>query len=405
MIDGTVAILWDESYLWGLMVHRAMTALGLPHRFIMAQEIAQGVLLRKRPAALVVPGGSARRKSQRLGRSGLAAIREYVGSGGFYLGFCGGAGLALSASEPIESIGLCPWHRMTFPERVYHLISGHLLADTARGTLALPVWWPGRFAEAAGDNIRVLARYISPGADLWLADLPWANVPREALLHWQQVNQMDASLNLASGQPLVISGTFGKGQYLLSYAHLETPASPDANSWLAYILGERTHLPVTSLTIPPWHLPHAVVRDTRYWSSLTQWCKVLARAMELGFFFERTTWLRGWRRGTPGMACNHLLACLDAMAIIFRSMGCNQDLMLEKMDMPLMEFYRQAELSFWNIRLGTTLAHEESGNEQNFEQNKIFGHPMLGGGQIQHLLHNLEDLIYSQQNSLCWSME
>ena len=66
-----VCILWDASHIWGLMVWRALCALGLPCRLVKGQDIANGALFRKpcpqgtpgkeRGAAplLLVPGGNA----------------------------------------------------------------------------------------------------------------------------------------------------------------------------------------------------------------------------------------------------------------------------------------------------------------------------------------------------------
>ena len=104
-----VCILWDASHIWGLMVWRALCALGLPCRLVKGQDIANGALFRKpcpqgtpgkeRGAAplLLVPGGNARLKARALGEKGRQAVRDYLAEGGRYLGFCGGAGLALGA--------------------------------------------------------------------------------------------------------------------------------------------------------------------------------------------------------------------------------------------------------------------------------------------------------------------
>ena len=77
-----VCILWDASHIWGLMVWRALCALGLPCRLVKGQDIANGALFRKpcpqgtpdkaQGAAplLLVPGGNARLKARALGEKG-----------------------------------------------------------------------------------------------------------------------------------------------------------------------------------------------------------------------------------------------------------------------------------------------------------------------------------------------
>lgn len=422
MNDGTVAILWDASHLWGLMAHRAMSALGVPHSFIMAQEIAQGALFRKRPAILLVPGGSARQKALALGVKGIAAVQEWTSVGGFYLGFCGGAGLALSTGAEdgqgsdagqIHGLGLCPWHRKVFRDRIYHLISGHVLARTTEGPMSLPVWWPGRFEEGDG-AVDVLARYEAPGADLWLADLPLASVPMDILRQWHDLGRVDASQVIKTGQPLVISGDYGQGGYVLSYAHLETPDSPEANGWLARIIAQKSCLRPQSASIPPWRIPGKGACEGwghagRSKSHLDVWLKIMALGHELGFFFERSPWLQGWRRGAPGMGCNHLLACLDALCHLRsgpeeqtgeNSGNGDADGELEAL---FANFCREAEISLWDLRLTSTLEEKNTSETLEAARNRLFGHPMLGGGMIECLLALLEKLIYRYQHNLTWN--
>ena len=88
-----VAFLWDESFLWGLMAYRSFVALGLEPEIITASDIRDGAL--SRFELLFVPGGWASDKTVALGEAGKGAVREFVNSGGGYMGFCGGAGLAL----------------------------------------------------------------------------------------------------------------------------------------------------------------------------------------------------------------------------------------------------------------------------------------------------------------------
>ncbi|PIW89550.1 MAG: hypothetical protein COZ93_04455, partial [Nitrospirae bacterium CG_4_8_14_3_um_filter_44_28] len=86
------AFLRDESFLWGLMAYKALKANGLPFELIRAEDIKKGRL--KNYAMLFVPGGWASNKIKALGGKGLSEIKKFVRSGGNYLGFCGGAGLA-----------------------------------------------------------------------------------------------------------------------------------------------------------------------------------------------------------------------------------------------------------------------------------------------------------------------
>ncbi|MDL2313587.1 biotin--protein ligase [Desulfovibrio sp. OttesenSCG-928-C14] len=167
MSSKSLYILWDESQVWGLLAWRAALGFQLPFKMVRARDIAQGLLKNKPCSLLLVPGGSARHKAEKLGPGGLDAIREYVSGGGNYLGFCGGAGLALSPpqdpeyhGDPALSLALCPWTRAPFAERVQHFMSGHLRAEFPCPEHALSPWQAGRCpaGQAGGEAGQAGAR-------------------------------------------------------------------------------------------------------------------------------------------------------------------------------------------------------------------------------------------------------
>lgn len=392
-------ILWDCSQLWGIMAWRALRSLGAPCGLISAKQIAQGALFRKPQAILLVPGGSARLKAAALGREGMAAIRAWVDAGGRYLGFCGGAGLALAQTG--AGLGLCPWQRRAYPERLAHLITGTLIAQTSAGKMPLPVWWPGCF-EPGGGAIEALARHLGPGPDLWLADLPLAEAPKSALAEWRAKSGADPLQIFPDGQPLAIKGRFGKGEYILSYAHLETPQATAANAWLASLL-EAWGLPVNNGGVDAWEikpkaLPRAHVGQRPACAAMANSLHGLLRgAAKLGFFFQRSPWLWGWRRGAPGIACNHLLACLDLLADLEPTAGA-ADLWEregQQFTANFERFLRDAEAYFWSARLERTLGAPSSASRAQGEAVRIFGHPMTGGGMADGLLRFLEAAIFA----------
>lgn len=96
----SIFILYDHSHIWGLMAYKSLSQLGFLCRLIKAQDIAEADILSKHtPKLLIVPGGNAKLKSMALGDKGKYNILKYVRSGGNYLGFCGGAGLALNHDQ------------------------------------------------------------------------------------------------------------------------------------------------------------------------------------------------------------------------------------------------------------------------------------------------------------------
>ncbi|MFW5488981.1 MAG: BPL-N domain-containing protein [Desulfovibrio sp.] len=344
-----IQVLWDDSHIWGLLVLKALQAWNVPMRLVRGADVAGGCLVSGRPGLLVVPGGNARRKAQTLGHEGVQAVRDFVSGGGNYLGFCGGAGLGLSDG----GLKLCPWCRKPFESRLQHLVSGHMRvrpnleheltpdffsggpadgADTLPeavaeppaddtmpvssdqiGSLTLPVWWPSRFAPDGDSGLSVLATYDVPDEDFWVADMRLADLPEPALSLWEEQYGIRLRPDFMCGQPCLVQGEYGKGRYVLSYAHLETPASPQANGWLAFLLAElgglRDH-PEGGAEVPEWNLrlEPKIWEDPTLLSACTCLQGIIAQGTDHFLLFERNSWLMGWRRGLPGLAINSLYA-------------------------------------------------------------------------------------------------
>ena len=341
-----VFVVWDDSHLWGLLVLRYLRALKVPHEILRAHDIAEGALSGKSAGLLIVPGGWARGRAIRLGEAGLTAIRNFVASGGSYLGFCGGAGLALSSDRPGESLNICPWGRMGFAGRLQHFLSGEvrLALDLTSGSqsslnlprtaeILAPVWWPGQFSPpprgapgASTDGVTVLARYAGLGPDFWVADLKLSRFPEETLSDWENLYGLQIRPDFLIGRPAVITGQFGQGRYVLSYPHLETPDSPQANAWLRHLLCElATEDCPDSTTVPPWRMGQETDADspdsTIRWQdpTLLEAKAALSEAIGLGqehlLLFWRNPWLLGWRRGVPGPGINSVYALIcEALA-------------------------------------------------------------------------------------------
>jgi len=303
-----VALLWDESHLWGLLLHRALKALRAPLTLLKAEQIGAGVLRDFAPSTLIVPGGWARLKSVALGEDGRREIRDYVRSGGKYLGFCGGAGLALGSERGAPFLDLCTWSRKPASQRLPNF-SGHVWctvqdAETSYEA-ALPVWWPSQFAPDATAPLDVLAHYERPGPDFWSADLDWSGIAPGEVGQWEELYGINLNPDRLRHEPCIVRGRYGQGSFVLSYAHLETPASPQANTLLSRLLGLDQAFPV-----PAWDLGHAAPQWNDALLGDMQTC--LAQLIGFGqshfLLFWRTPWLLGWRRGVPGSPINFLLA-------------------------------------------------------------------------------------------------
>ncbi len=409
------------------MAWRAVRGLGLSCRLLKAQNIAKGGLFGKpgdggaggrRFSLVLTPGGNARLKAAALGRRGMEAIRRHVAEGGAYLGFCGGAGLALRHGD---GLGLCPWARARYPERLQHLASGHLRCripfrdDDAAALLppqwrdgearpSLPVWWPGRFAPGPDDAVRTLASYGPPDDDFWLADVPLRRVPAHVFEAWRDLYGVDLSARFVRGQPAALTGVYGAGRYVLSYSHLETPRSPDANFWFAHLLGELSGLRPGAVLVPAWDLagqaPDAAgwpadARDALL-SALEGLRSLLRLAVEHHLFFERAPWLWGWKAGLPGAVCNNLHAALyetagsrpgeEALRFWAETGARFQTLA------PL--FLEGAEGYLLACRLAETLPDAVDRRGLANQREALFGHPMNGGGLVGQLVEMTEELFF-----------
>lgn len=437
MQTSNIAILWDASHLWGLMLWRTLASLGIPCHLLKAEIIAKGCLLGKSLNSsdptrdfladnhlklLLVPGGNAKQKAQALGTNGMQAICSYVSKGGFYLGFCGGAGLALSHEN---GLGLCQWHRAKHSDRIQHLMSGHVQSKLQisgneqffpdswqdNDLVELPIWWPGRFHAEKNSKVQILASYQKPAQDFWLVDLPLAKIPQTIIEMWQDCYALDFSANNLMNQPLVLTGEYGNGRYILSYSHLETPQSPSANLWLIHLLQNLVGIRATTSLVPSWDLHHEPV-TAQAWpkyigETLARLClnlrSLFALAVEHRLFFPRTSWLWGWKAGLPGSACNNLYAALHLTAQSLPTPKAIEFWNLHQVRIQKLSdlFLSSAEGYFLNCRLAETLMPKNGPLLGLTDQHdNLFGHSMHGGGLLGELLGYIEELFY-----LCHSLE
>ncbi|WP_319541751.1 BPL-N domain-containing protein [uncultured Pseudodesulfovibrio sp.] len=406
----SIHIYWDESHFWGLLVTRALSAWGIPHRLVRGHEIADGALSGKlgdAPRVLIVPGGRAKGKADCLTVRGMDAICDFVHSGGTYIGFCGGTGLALSG---LYGLGLSPWTRKGYKNRLHHFLSGHVqatlstkesLVPDGMDKALLPVWWPGRF-DPVDDSVTVLARYGKPGPDFWVADINLSTLPKGTMADWENLYGINLNPDFMEGLPCVTANDFGQGKVILSYAHLETPASPHANRWLQHLLGEALGERFDNGPVPAWDVaarPTAwdddILRNAR--KDMEQ---IITTGTEHFLLFWRNPWLLGWRRGIPGAGINSLYSLIceslatrpDDETLAFWT--ANRDRFKVLMDLLVngLTGYLLAE------RLSMTVFHSDPqavSKEGLREQRRaLFGTPPEPGGIHADIVTLLEELYW-----------
>ncbi|MGD1074480.1 MAG: hypothetical protein ABR903_00165 [Thermodesulfovibrionales bacterium] len=229
-----VALLWDESFLWGLMAFKALQSAHFPFDLIRSERIMNGGL--EGYKVLLVPGGWASNKLKSLGEGGLGAVQRFVNTGGHYVGFCGGAGLAT-----LDGIGLLKVKRKPTELRVPSF-SGRIVLSLSESPLWFGVhdpifqaWWPSQFVlEDAG--IKVLATYGEALPDSFSSDLNVGDTGKDG--NWSELeNLYRINLNPERllNDPAVIEGSYGKGKAILSLVHFDTPDDRDGSTVLGNI--------------------------------------------------------------------------------------------------------------------------------------------------------------------------
>lgn len=327
---GSVALLWDESFLWGVMAYRALTAAGLPFRLMAARQLK--ARMPEDCAALFVPGGWASNKLKAVGKEGAARIRDFVAAGGAYIGFCGGAGMATR-----EGLALVDARRKPTKERV-PAFSGPVRLVTMDGDrlwdgIADPVfhaWWPSQLET--GRDVSVAAAYgeALPGAfssDINVGDAIAAG-------GWEGLEE-SYGINLdperMRGKPAVIRARFGRGAVLLSLIHFDSPGDPNGATVLRNIWEEVAPAGIEATArrrpvSPEKTTPLAAVRP-----SLAALAEKMKRSVDglidLGFrnflWFPRNPLILQWRRGVRGLEYCTLKVMMDEIeGIIASRPGC-----------------------------------------------------------------------------------
>ncbi|SMF27623.1 BPL-N domain-containing protein [Desulfovibrio gilichinskyi] len=406
----SIYILWDDSHIWGLLIHRALKAWNIDHKLVRGHQIAQGLLSSKPPMALIVPGGWAKGKASSLGSIGILAVQQYVSEGGTYLGFCGGAGLALSGTG---GLSLTDWERKGFENRLHHFLSGHinlnlnqdhpLVPDSLGKEALVPVWWPGQFSPHGAGATTALGKYGEPGPDFWVADLCVGSLPEGTLSDWENLYGISLMPNFLQDRPAIISGEFGKGKFILSYPHLETPASPQANMWLSHILDQVQNEPHTQRpSVPAWELSDTPVLwdDPVLHSARKSLETIIATGQGHFLLFWRNPWLLGWRRGIPGASINSLYALVCEVTSLEPNDEALQMWVSCKTDfLRYMEIFEKGVTGYLLAeRLAMTMRrvepHSVFPRGLKEQRNALFGPPPGAGGMYAKLLSTLEELTW-----------
>jgi len=408
-MDMSIALLWDESFLWALTAHKGLRALGVEPCIVSAADVRGGAL--EGHGVLFVPGGWASDKSAKLGPEGADAVRSFVRSGGSYLGICGGAGLAL---DDRGGLALTHVSRVPTAHRVPSFSGEIILKPTdaahpiwrgIRRPYSFTAWWPGQFHIPADSGVRVLAEYDRPGRGFCTADLNASDVELydDGYEKWEAGYGINLDPARLAGEPAIIEAEYGTGRVLLSYLHLETPGSRKGNRALANLL--------------EYLKPQRQVCNKRGKASARKTCPVspeAARASEemyraarefISFgernmlWYWRTPWLLQWRRGVRGVEYSMLYAMLGEIRGI--TDGRVND-MVVALEGDVLSFFEDAKRLLMKERralMGGSMSTIKSTDpEVDRLREGLFSGSKRLGGRYKDILDRLDAVIYSSYN-------
>ncbi len=413
-----IAFLWDESFLWGLMAYKALKDLGLHFDLVRAQEIQDGVL--DGCKMLFVPGGWASNKSKSLGAEGRSAIQQFVESGGSYLGFCGGAGLATKAKG---GIGLLNVSRRPTRERVPSFsgrieinISEHMIWNGMENSAShiFNAWWPSQFI-VEDKSVNVLATYGDAHPDSFSSDLNVGDT--EAHGGWKGLEEI-YGINLdperLKGEPAIIEGIYGKGKVVLSLLHFDTPDDNNGHQMLSNLWEYLGGQDIEQRAKNKEQRLKKRADGAQKFSRLEQF-KLYSLANDLTslgernfLWFWRTPMFLQWRRGVRGFEYNTLHIMIKEIAEILQS-SClpegkaqDTDSGLIEIEIKLIPFLEKAKRLLLLERHALQRGHityEKCEDEEIREiRTELFSNSKSYGGQFKELLDEVNDLLFSLIN-------
>jgi cob(I)alamin adenosyltransferase len=379
------ALYWDESYLWGIMLHDALIKQGIAVTLLRSTDIASGALMKV--DVLFVPGGWASNKKKSLGSVGIEAIKNFVSDGGTYIGICGGAGFATT-----DGLGLLDISRKPLSERVpglagrvkVKLSDSELFADVQSNEFQL--WWPSQFV-INDPSIKVLASFDSATEACFSSDVCVGDVH-----DWQSLEQ-SYGINLdpakMQGDPLFVQGTYGKGKVYASLLHFDAPECPNSPGVLDVLCRdlERSYAGTPIAEQKASGKPLEIMRDLHEFG-------------ERNFLWFKRGELIQWRRGIRGLEYYTLYRMVSALDKLGAELEVSTELELTT---ELKEFADDAKalLGRENLALkrGESITFRDT-SEQEIKNLRagLFSESKSYGGRFKALLDKVDSALFDALN-------
>ncbi len=412
------ALLWDESFLWGLMALQVLREAELPFDLLRSEDIRRGALSRYR--MLFVPGGWASNKINALGDQGMEEIRRFVKGGGNYLGICGGAGMATE-----KGLGLLPIDRKPSRERVPSF-SGPVSLSFAEHAMwqkinapVFYLWWPSQF-RVENPDIKILARYEKAQAGAFSADI---NVADGETIGWPELEKRYGILldpSRLCGEPVVLEGRFGRGRVILSLVHFDTPGDRNGAAVLRNLWSLLSPYPPADPLISVKYEPERSFTGVpkSIIESIEEIHTAIGELIDTGarnfLWYWRNPLLLQWRRGVRGLEYSTLAAMIGEIRRRLNAPGASspegRSVVAETIDLPrwkeelkevrgqLTPFCEKAKRLLIKERLymmNASLSPVECPDvEISRLRHELFASAMSHGGHFKRLIAPLDHLLY-----------
>lgn len=399
------ALLWDESFLWGVMAYAALKKLALPFETVRAEDVRAGCL--KDYSFIFVPGGWSSNKLKALENEGAEAIRGFVRTGGGYLGFCGGAGLATN-----DGLGLLDVYRKPTTERVPSF-SGRIRVKTLKHDIwnGMPdsifyAWWPPQFGSL-DKEIKALAQYGRALPDSFSSDFNTGDVA--AAGNWtelEQIYKINLDPSRIVGEPAVIEGRYGEGKVILSLIHFDTADDCSGGIILRNLWN---YLSDGQVSFEKYETPKNNVKKFSKTNepslSLAIACELETAAsdlIDLGIrnflWFWRNPLLLQWRRGVRGLEYCTLYVMIGQMTVLLKN---NLDPEIEKslrgLRKKILPFFRKAQELLIRERIALQQGHitYERCDDAAIQKlrDDLFSKSKSYGGRFKELLDEIDRIV------------
>jgi putative intracellular protease/amidase len=404
------ALLWDESFLWGVMAYAELKKLGLSFELVRAEDVRAGCL--EDYSFIFVPGGWSSNKLKALGEEGAEAIRGFVRTGGGYLGFCGGAGLATN-----DGLGLLDVHRKPTTERVPSF-SGRIRVKTLKHDIwnGMPdsifhAWWPPQFGSL-GKGIKALAQYGKALPDSFSSDLNTGDVAASG--NWtelEKIYEINLDPSRIVGEPAVIEGRYGEGKVILSLVHFDTVDDCSGgiilrNLWNylldSHVSFEKDETPKNNVKMrSKSNGPSISVAIASELESAAS--DLIDLGIRNFLWFWRNPLLLQWRRGVRGLEYCTLYVMIVQMTVLLKN---NLDPEIEKslrgLRKKILPFFRKARKLLIRERIALQQGHITYKRCDDVEIQKLredlFSKSKSYGGRFKELLDEIDCIVYQLLN-------